>query len=104
MTDVKVGVVMGSDSDWHVMRQAVEMLEFFGVSHEKSVVSAHRMPDDMFKYAEQAGPRGLSCIIAGAGGATHSIPLFKCPKEFQWLHSPLVRQELQTQRYSQWLC
>jgi 5-(carboxyamino)imidazole ribonucleotide mutase len=71
MKDVKVGVVMGSDSDWPVMRQAVDLLELFGVPHEKSVVSAHRMPDEMFSYAENAGPRGLSCIIAGAGGAAH---------------------------------
>lgn len=71
MKDVKVGVVMGSDSDWPVMRQAVDLLELFGVPHEKSVVSAHRMPDEMFVYAEQAESRGLSCIIAGAGGAAH---------------------------------
>lgn len=71
MMDVKVGVVMGSDSDWPIMRQAVDLLEQFGVPHEKAVVSAHRMPDEMFNYAEQAGPRGLTCIIAGAGGAAH---------------------------------
>ena len=71
MKDVKVGVVMGSDSDWPVMQQAVDLLELFAVPHEKAVVSAHRMPDEMFAYAEQAGPRGLSCIIAGAGGAAH---------------------------------
>lgn len=71
MKDVKVGVVMGSDSDWPVMRQAVDLLELFGVPHEKSVVSAHRMPDEMFAYAEKAENRGLSCIIAGAGGAAH---------------------------------
>lgn len=62
---------MGSDSDWPIMRQAVDLLEQFGVPHEKAVVSAHRMPDEMFNYAEQAGPRGLTCIIAGAGGAAH---------------------------------
>lgn len=71
MTDVKVGVVMGSDSDWPVMQKAVELLEEFGIAHEKSVVSAHRMPDQMFEYAEQAESRGLSSIIAGAGGAAH---------------------------------
>lgn len=62
---------MGSSSDWPVMQHAVELLEQFGVPHEKSVVSAHRMPDQMFDYAEKAGSRGLSCIIAGAGGAAH---------------------------------
>lgn len=62
---------MGSDSDWPVMQKAVELLEQFGVPHEKSVVSAHRMPDEMFTYAENAQGRGLTCIIAGAGGAAH---------------------------------
>lgn len=71
MTAVKVGVVMGSNSDWPVMQKAVELLEQFAVPHEKAVVSAHRMPDQMFSYAEQAVGRGLRCIIAGAGGAAH---------------------------------
>jgi len=62
---------MGSDSDWPVMSKAVELLERFSVPHEKSVVSAHRMPDQMFRYAESATERGLSAIIAGAGGAAH---------------------------------
>ncbi|HEU4623014.1 MAG TPA: 5-(carboxyamino)imidazole ribonucleotide mutase [Burkholderiaceae bacterium] len=67
----RVGVVMGSTSDWEVMRHAVAVLEEFGVAHEARVVSAHRMPDDMFAYAQGAADRGLSCIIAGAGGAAH---------------------------------
>lgn len=71
MTDVKVGVVMGSNSDWPVMNKAVELLEQFSVGHEKAVVSAHRMPDQMFRYAEDAAGRGLAAIIAGAGGAAH---------------------------------
>lgn len=71
MTDVKVGVLMGSNSDWPVMQKAVELLEQFSVPYEKAVVSAHRMPDDMFEYAEKARSRGLSSIIAGAGGAAH---------------------------------
>ena len=66
-----VGVVMGSDSDWDVMRHATIQLEAFGVAYEARVLSAHRMPDDMLEYAEDAGPRGLRCIIAGAGGAAH---------------------------------
>ena len=66
-----VGVVMGSDSDWDTMRHAAAQLEAFGVTHEARVLSAHRMPDDMLEYAEDAGPRGLRCIIAGAGGAAH---------------------------------
>ena len=71
MMDVRVGVVMGSQSDWPVMKHAVDMLEQFGVAHEKLVVSAHRMPDEMFVYAEKAEARGLSSIIACAGGAAH---------------------------------
>ncbi|MGC9163513.1 MAG: 5-(carboxyamino)imidazole ribonucleotide mutase [Thiomonas sp.] len=66
-----VGVVMGSQSDWEVMRHAADMLTLFGVAHECRVVSAHRMPDDLFAYAEQAQARGLRAIIAGAGGAAH---------------------------------
>jgi 5-(carboxyamino)imidazole ribonucleotide mutase len=66
-----VGVVMGSDSDWFVMRHAVEQLEHFGVPHEYRVVSAHRTPDLLFEYAENAASRGLRCLIAGAGGAAH---------------------------------
>lgn len=66
-----VGVVMGSSSDWDVMQHAVHVLKQFGVPHEARVVSAHRMPDDMFAYAEEAAGRGLQAIIAGAGGAAH---------------------------------
>ncbi|MCC6379270.1 MAG: 5-(carboxyamino)imidazole ribonucleotide mutase [Burkholderiales bacterium] len=66
-----VGVVMGSDSDWDTMRHAAAQLESFGVPCEARVLSAHRMPDDMFEYAEDAQTRGLRCIIAGAGGAAH---------------------------------
>lgn len=66
-----VAVVMGSDSDWDTMKHAAAQLEAFGVPHETRVLSAHRMPDDMFEFAEDAQPRGLRCIIAGAGGAAH---------------------------------
>ena len=66
-----VGVVMGSDNDWDVMKHAVAQLEALGVPFETRVVSAHRMPDDMFAYAEAAAGRGLRFIIAGAGGAAH---------------------------------
>ena len=66
-----VGVVMGSSSDWDTMQHAVQILQQFGVAYEASVVSAHRMPDDLFAYAEQALGRGLQAIIAGAGGAAH---------------------------------
>jgi 5-(carboxyamino)imidazole ribonucleotide mutase len=66
-----VGIVMGSDSDWEIMKHAVAQLDAFGIANEPRVLSAHRMPDDMFEYAEDAGPRGLRVIIAGAGGAAH---------------------------------
>jgi 5-(carboxyamino)imidazole ribonucleotide mutase len=62
---------MGSSSDWPTMSKAVEVLASFGIAHEARVVSAHRMPDEMFAYAEAAAPRGLRAIIAGAGGAAH---------------------------------
>lgn len=66
-----VGVIMGSSSDWDVMQHAVAILKQFGVPHEAQVISAHRMPDEMFAYAEAARSRGLRAIIAGAGGAAH---------------------------------
>src|SRR5258708_33737655 len=66
-----VGVVMGSQSDWDVMQQAARVLKDFGVPYEALVVSAHRTPDAMFEYAEQARDRGLAVIIAGAGGSAH---------------------------------
>ncbi len=71
MNKIQVGVVMGSRSDWDTMQHAVQILQHFGIHHEAKVVSAHRMPDDMFAYAENAVARGLKAIIAGAGGAAH---------------------------------
>lgn len=68
---MQVGVVMGSDSDWPVMKAAADALEEFGIAYEADVVSAHRMPHDMIAYGEQAAGRGLKVIIAGAGGAAH---------------------------------
>lgn len=71
MSEVQIGIVMGSNSDWPVMKLAAAILEEFDVAHECRVVSAHRMPDDMFSYAQNAKQQGLQCIIAGAGGAAH---------------------------------
>ena len=68
---MKIGIVMGSQSDWPVMEHAAKMLKAFGVDYETRVVSAHRTPDLLFEYAEQAEGRGLAAIIAGAGGAAH---------------------------------
>ena len=67
----QVGVVMGSESDWDTLKHAAAQLDAFGVAYETRVVSAHRMPDDLFEYAEDAQTRGLRAIIAGAGGAAH---------------------------------
>jgi 5-(carboxyamino)imidazole ribonucleotide mutase len=71
MSKPMVGVVMGSDSDWRIMKFAAEQLDAFGIPHERKVVSAHRTPDYLYAYAETATDRGLVCIIAGAGGAAH---------------------------------
>lgn len=68
---IDVGIIMGSNSDWPVMQHAAQVLENFGIAYEAKVVSAHRTPDLMFEYAEQARARGLKAIIAGAGGAAH---------------------------------
>jgi 5-(carboxyamino)imidazole ribonucleotide mutase len=67
----RVGIVMGSDSDWPIMKAAAEAVQEFGVAHEADVVSAHRMPDEMLSYGRAAAGRGLAVIIAGAGGAAH---------------------------------
>ena len=71
MNSTQIGVLMGSSSDWDTMQHAVHILQQFGIHHEARVVSAHRMPDDMFAYADAAVGRGLKAIIAGAGGAAH---------------------------------
>jgi len=71
MEKPRVGVIMGSSSDWDVMKHAADILRDFNVAYEAEVISAHRTPDRMFHYAETAAERGLKCIIAGAGGAAH---------------------------------
>ena len=90
-----VGVVMGSASDWQTLRHAAAILAEFGVAHECRVVSAHRMPDDLFAYASQARGRGLAAIIAGAGGAAHlpgmlaaktSLPVLGVPVPSKYLN------------------
>jgi 5-(carboxyamino)imidazole ribonucleotide mutase len=90
-----VGVIMGSRSDWETMRHASEMLEELGVPHECAVVSAHRTPDWLMKYAAEAEERGLEVIIAGAGGAAHLpgmcasktvLPVLGVPVESRALH------------------
>ena len=71
MTQPLVGIIMGSATDWEVMKKAVEQLDSFGVPSEAKVLSAHRTPDLTLRYAETARERGLACLIAGAGGAAH---------------------------------
>ena len=116
---VQIGVVMGSSSDWDTMQHAIDIFQQFDVAYEARVVSAHRMPDDMFAYAEQARARGLQAIVAGAGGAAHlpgmlaaktpvpvlGVPvslkpcrvwilctaLCKCPKACPWPPLPLAQ-------------
>ena len=95
MTSPRVGVVMGSSSDWDTMQHAVQILEQFGVPHEARVVSAHRMPDDMFAYAEAAAGRGLKAIIAGAGGAAHLPGMLAAKTLVPVLGVPVASRHLQ---------
>ena len=92
-----VGVVMGSASDWPTMSKAVEILERFGVPHEAKVVSAHRMPDEMFAYAEAARGRGLRTIIAGAGGAAHLPGMLAAKTTVPILGVPVASRHLSGQ-------
>ena len=92
---VVVGVVMGSRSDWEVMQHAVEILAEFGVPFEARVVSAHRMPDEMFRYAEAARGRGLRAIIAGAGGAAHLPGMLAAKTPVPVLGVPVPGKHLQ---------
>jgi 5-(carboxyamino)imidazole ribonucleotide mutase len=90
-----IGVVMGSNSDWDVMQHAAQILADFGVPYEARVVSAHRMPDDMFRYAEQAAPRGLKALIAGAGGAAHLPGMLAAKTVVPVLGVPVPSKHLQ---------
>jgi 5-(carboxyamino)imidazole ribonucleotide mutase len=90
-----IGVVMGSSSDWEVMRHAADILTEFGVPHEAQVVSAHRMPDEMFRYAEAARGRGLRAIIAGAGGAAHLPGMLAAKTTVPVLGVPVPSKHLQ---------
>ena len=95
MAEVQVGVIMGSNSDWDTMQHAVEILQGFGVRFEARVVSAHRMPDDMFAYAETAAERGLQAIIAGAGGAAHLPGMVAAKTPVPVLGVPVASRHLQ---------
>ena len=95
MTQCQVGVVMGSNSDWDTMQHAAQILQEFGVTFETRVVSAHRMPDDMFAYAQAAQGRGLRAIIAGAGGAAHLPGMIAAKTIVPVLGVPVASKHLQ---------
>ena len=91
----QIGVIMGSQSDWHTMSHCVELLEEFGAAHEVKIVSAHRTPDRLYSYAKEAEGRGLQVIIAAAGGAAHlpgmaasmtALPVLGVPIKSKTLH------------------
>jgi 5-(carboxyamino)imidazole ribonucleotide mutase len=95
MSQCLVGVVMGSNSDWDTMQHAAQILQEFGIPFESRVVSAHRMPDDMFTYAEAAHGRGLRAIIAGAGGAAHLPGMLAAKTTVPVLGVPVASKHLQ---------
>ena len=92
---IQIGVLMGSNSDWDTMQHAVAILQEFGIAQEARVVSAHRMPDDMFAYAEAAAGRGLQAIIAGAGGAAHLPGMLAAKTSVPVLGVPVASNHLQ---------
>ena len=93
----KVGIIMGSDSDWNVMQHCAQTLTEFGVAHECKVVSAHRTPDYLYEYASSAQARGLQCIIAGAGGAAHLPGMAAAISHVPVLGVPVPSKHLQGQ-------
>ena len=95
MNPILVGMVMGSSSDWDTMQHATQILQDFGIGFEAQVVSAHRMPDDMFAYAEAAHGRGLRAIIAGAGGAAHLPGMLAAKTTVPVLGVPVASKHLQ---------
>ena len=93
----KVGIIMGSDSDWEVMQHAALALQEFAITHECKVVSAHRTPDYLYEYASSAKQRGLECIIAGAGGAAHLPGMTAAISPLPVLGVPVPSKHLQGQ-------
>lgn len=92
-----VAIIMGSDSDWPVMRNAAQMLADFGVAYEAKVVSAHRTPDLMFEFAETAASKGIQVVIAGAGGAAHLPGMVAAKTTLPVLGVPVPSKHLQGQ-------
>jgi 5-(carboxyamino)imidazole ribonucleotide mutase len=95
MAQPLVGIVMGSDSDWDIMQHAARRLTDLGVVHEARVVSAHRTPDLLYQYAEEAAGRGLRCMIAGAGGAAHLPGMLAAKTTLPILGVPIPTRHLQ---------
>jgi 5-(carboxyamino)imidazole ribonucleotide mutase len=91
----KVGIIMGSSSDWATMKHAAEILDELGVPYEKQIVSAHRTPDRLFEYAETAAARGLAVLIAGAGGAAHLPGMAAAKTRLPVLGVPVQSKALQ---------
>lgn len=89
-----IGIVMGSDSDWPIMKLAGEILDKFNIAYESKIVSAHRTPDNMYDYAENAKNRGIKCIIAGAGGAAHLPGMLASKTELPILGVPIPTKHL----------
>jgi len=89
-----IGIVMGSDSDWPIMKLAAEILDQFNIEYESKIVSAHRTPDNMYDYAENAKKRGIKCIIAGAGGAAHLPGMLASKTELPILGVPIPTKHL----------
>ena len=89
-----IGIVMGSDSDWPIMKLAAEVLDEFDVEYESKIVSAHRTPDEMYEYADNAKNRGIKCIIAGAGGAAHLPGMIAAKTELPVLGVPIPTKHL----------
>jgi 5-(carboxyamino)imidazole ribonucleotide mutase len=94
MSAIQIGIVMGSSSDWDTMAPAADILTEFGVAFECRVVSAHRMPDDLFAYADAAKERGLQAIIAGAGGAAHLPGMLAAKTTIPVLGVPVASKHL----------
>jgi 5-(carboxyamino)imidazole ribonucleotide mutase len=92
---ISISLAMGSSSDWETLRHAAEILDRFGIDYDKQVVSAHRMPDDLFAFAEQAAGRGVRAIIAGAGGAAHLPGMLAAKTTVPVLGVPVASKHLQ---------
>ena len=95
MSILQAAIVIGSSSDWETLKAAAQILEEFDVTHESRVLSAHRMPDDLFSFAEEAEARGLKAIIAGAGGAAHLPGMLAAKTTVPVLGVPVASRHLQ---------